>query len=114
MSGLPDIRDKLKKRYGDDNRAMRLSDRLVDLLAIINNNLALPLKSYSIKAVAPWLGYHWTGNTQTAADTMIEYALWLRNQNRVHLDNILVYNRHDCRAMVVIKDWLLIFLEEQS
>jgi len=106
--------NQLCQRYGDDNRAMRLSNRLVDLLAIISNNLALPLKSYSIKAVAPWLGYQWTGNTQTAADTMIEYANWLRNQNRVHLDNILVYNKHDCRAMVVIKDWLLTILDGQS
>lgn len=96
----------LCQRYGLDPRAEHLQSQLVDLYPLITNNIALPLESYSIKRVAPWLGYNWTGPTQTAAATMIEYSYWLRTGDRTHLSNILTYNEHDCRAMVTIKDWL--------
>ncbi len=96
----------LCSRYGTNPQAKRLQDRLTDLYPMITGNIALPLQSYSIKAVAPWLGYKWKGVTQTAADTMVEYSRWLKTSERTHLDNIVTYNEHDCRAMVVIKDWL--------
>lgn len=97
----------LIRRYGNDDRASVLFPRFVDLYQEVKNNVALPLSSYSIKMVAPWLGYKWIGEVQNAADTMIEYSRWQRTRNRKHLENILVYNEHDCRAMIVIKDWLL-------
>jgi uncharacterized protein len=96
----------LCRRYGDDPRARHLQERLVDLYPLVKNHVALPLKSYSIKSVAPWLGYNWTGVTQTASDTMIEYLRWRRTGDRTHLNNIVVYNEHDCRAMITVKDWL--------
>lgn len=104
----------LCNRYGADPRAQRLLERLTDLYPLIKNNIALPLKSYSIKAVAPWLGYQWTGATQTAEDSMFDYSDWLRTADRTYLDNILTYNEHDCRAMVVIKDWLTQFNQLQT
>ncbi|MBN1122760.1 MAG: TM0106 family RecB-like putative nuclease [Anaerolineae bacterium] len=97
----------LMSRFGEDPRALDLLDRLVDLQKVINESVTLPLKGYSLKDVAPWLGFEWSGVTQHADDSMLEYFHWLETGDRTHIDNILVYNKDDVEATRVVRDWLL-------
>jgi predicted RecB family nuclease len=97
----------LAGRYGGDPRAARLLDRLVDLRTILTSCAALPVRGYSLKQVAPWLGFEWTGATQAADDSMLAYDRWLRTGAREHLDGLLVYNEEDVRATRAIRNWLL-------
>ncbi len=99
--------NSLMARFGEDPRALDLLDRLVDLRKVIQDSVTLPLKGYSLKDIAPWLGFEWSGVTQHADDSMLEYLHWLETGDRTHLDNILVYNRDDVKATRVVRDWLL-------
>ena len=97
---------KLDGRYGPDPRVPHLLERMVDIEKSIKQNLVLPLTSTSLKAVAPWLGFEWTGVTETADDSMVEYIKYLEDADTRRLDNILAYNEDDCLATLEIKDWL--------
>ena len=96
----------LLTRYGDDPRAQHLLKRLIDLERVLKASVALPLRGYSLKEVAPWLGFEWTGKTQAADDSMLAYDAWLRTGEPAHLDGILHYNEDDVRATAAICDWL--------
>ncbi len=93
-------------RYGDDPRASHLLERLIDLEKVLKASVVLPLRGYSLKEVAPWLGFEWTGETQAADDSMLAYDAWLRTGEPAHLDGILHYNEDDVRATAAICDWL--------
>lgn len=98
---------RLAERYGGADRAARLLDRCVDLHRVVKNCVALPLYGYSLKQVAPWLGFEWTGFTQAAAESMVEYHRWLESGEREHLEHVIAYNRDDVIATRVVRDWLL-------
>jgi predicted RecB family nuclease len=98
---------RLMERYGEDPRATRLLDRLIDLERILKDSAALPLKGYSLKDVAPWLGFEWKGTTKDADSSIMEYLHWLEDGDPTHLDSILRYNEDDCYATVAIYDWLI-------
>lgn len=102
---------KLIERYGEDPRALDLLNRLVDLRKIIEDCIALPLQSYSLKEVARWLGFEWTGVTQGGGDSMLDYIHWLEDGDPAHLENILRYNEDDCSATACVYDWLLSHLD---
>jgi uncharacterized protein len=97
---------KLGERYGDERRVERLLDRMIDLEKVLKESAALPLPGYSLKQVAPWIGFSWNTDTQAGDDSMLEYLAWLEDGQRGHLDGILAYNEADCHATVAILDWL--------
>lgn len=98
---------RLAEKHGGDERVDRLLDRFVDLHKVVKDCVALPLRGYSLKDVAPWLGYEWSGETQAADESIVEYDRWLKTGDRNHLHHIIVYNEDDVRATVVVRDWLL-------
>lgn len=96
----------LDKRYGPDPRVTSLLERMFDIGQSIKDNLVLPLRSTSLKAVAPWLGFEWRGFTAAADDSMVEYVTYLEDEDERHLDHILLYNEDDCLATLQIRNWL--------
>lgn len=97
----------LVARHGDDPRAEALLGRMIDLMKALKSSAVLPLRGYSLKDVAPWLGYEWTGLTQAADDSMVEFYHWQESGDDQHLRNIEHYNADDLRATVKVRDWLL-------
>ncbi len=105
---------RLASRYGGNAQMQAILNRLIDLRSILTESIVLPLRSYSLKSVAPWLGFEWRGETQAADDSMLEYLAWLEDGNKQHLDHILQYNEEDCRALVVVREWLRSLAEGNS
>jgi predicted RecB family nuclease len=105
---------RLVGRYGEDARVEALLARMVDLRKVLRSAVVLPLRSSSLKDVAPWLGYEWTGETQAADDSMLEYIRWLEDGQEERLERILEYNEHDCRATARVYEWLRSLVEEES
>jgi len=97
----------LAGRYGGAEQAGRLLERMVDLERTLKDSVVLPLRSYSLKEVAPWLGFRWTGETQTGGGSIEEYLSWLEDGQAEHLQHILRYNEEDCRAALAVRDWLI-------
>jgi uncharacterized protein len=96
----------LAGRYGGAEQADRLLERMVDLEKVLKDSVVLPLLSYSLKETASWLGFRWTGETQTGGEAMGEYLSWLEDGQAEHLQHILRYNEDDCRATLAVRDWL--------
>jgi predicted RecB family nuclease len=96
----------LNERYGPDDRVAGLQERMIDLSKALDRCVVLPLTRYSLKDVAGWLGFRWSGATASAGDSVVEYITWLETGQRRHLDNILQYNEDDCKATLKVRDWL--------
>ena len=94
-------------------QVQEILSRLVDLHLWVMKTVVLPVESYSLKAVANWIGFYWRETEGSGDQSVCWYDRWLITQNRDLLDLILSYNEDDCRATRQLKDWLLDFLEYQ-
>jgi len=97
---------KLSERYNTASQANALLDRMIDLEKMVKDCVVLPLRSVSLKAVAPWLGFSWQSDVQAGDDSMLEYLAWLEDGDKKHLDGILHYNEEDCHATLAVLEWL--------
>lgn len=99
---------RLKEKYGgSEDIYQRVVDNMVDLFKMIKDTVILPTLSYSLKEIARWLGFHWSNRQANAPQSMLWYALWLETGERRYLDWSIEYNRDDCEATKVVKDWLV-------
>ena len=98
---------KLYEKYGGDEETYnRIQNNMIDLLQVIKKTAILPIYSYSIKDVAKSMGFNWTAEDAGGAQSMIWYADWLKTKDEKHLKKILKYNKEDCEAMIVVKEWV--------
>ena len=104
---------RLAKLYGTPKTQQKeVLSRLVDLHFWVMKAVIFPVESYSLKALANWIGFYWRETTGSGDQSVCWYDQWLNTQDRSLLDLILSYNEDDCRATRYLKDWLLDFLEE--
>ncbi len=99
--------ERLVERHGvARERIERLRARLRDLNSDVLAACYLPLRSYSLKSVARYLGFEWTHLNSSAVQSVVWFSSWLRTGDRSSLDRAVKYNSDDCRATRVLKDWL--------
>lgn len=84
------------------SRLTELKNTCVDLLKIVKNNFYIPVPDYSIKKVAPFLGFSWRQKDVNAYESMVLYWDWLKNQQKDIIQKVIDYNEDDCKAMVYI------------
>lgn len=77
----------------------RLVSHCVDLKQVIQSAVYLPVPSFSIKSVAPALGFHWRQKDIGAYQSMVCYWDYLENRDLFAIDRAVIYNEDDCRAM---------------
>lgn len=77
----------------------RLISRCVDLKESIQAAVFLPVPSFSIKCVAPALGFGWRQKDVGAYQSMVSYWDYLDNRDLFAIHRAIVYNEDDCRAM---------------
>ncbi|MEL7076137.1 MAG: TM0106 family RecB-like putative nuclease [Cyanobacteria bacterium J06648_1] len=109
--------DTIKRlsRLYDTPREQRkeVLSRLVDLHFWVTKAVIFPVESYSLKAIANWIGFYWRETTGSGDQSVCWYDQWLNTGDRALLELILSYNEDDCRATRHLKDWLLDFMEYQ-
>jgi uncharacterized protein len=69
-----------------------------------------PLGSYSIKAIAQYLGFEWRDKTPSGALSIQWFNEYLNTRDETILQRILDYNEDDCKATMILRD----ALEEMS
>lgn len=99
----------------DYDQLKSILSRLFDLQKIITNYLYLPVESYSLKFVASWMGFQWrdvkTGQPSSfyrgiGGDQCVYwYNQWLKTNDPIWLEYILIYNEDDCRGTYQLKKW---------
>ena len=102
---------RLAQRYGTPPVLWRsIADRCVDLHWWATKTAVMPVESYSLKAMARWLGFEWRDPRANGAQCICWYNDWLETADRNQLDWIVRYNEDDCRATYRLKLWLEDFL----
>ncbi|OKH35568.1 recombinase B [[Phormidium ambiguum] IAM M-71] len=104
---------ELAKRYKTPNHLWQpLLNRLVDVHEKVTQAVTLPTESYSLKAIARWLGFNWRNPLASGSQAICWYDEWLKTGDRTFLEKIVIYNQDDCLATYLVKDWLAKTLEE--
>jgi uncharacterized protein len=102
---------RLAKLYGTPRQLQeQLLSQCVDLHYQVVNQVICPVESYSLKALASWLGFKWRDAMASGDQSVCWYDSWLTSGDCQFLDLILRYNEDDCRATLILKDWLHHFL----
>lgn len=99
--------DKIIKQYPKlAERLSKIKKSCIDLKEVVKNNFYVPVPDYSIKKVAPFLGFHWRQKDVGAMESMVLYWDWLREGKQELIDKVLKYNEDDCIAMAYIDERL--------
>jgi len=100
---------RLLDKYSGNNKIYgKITENMVDLFKVLTKSVILPVESYSVKDVAKFLGFRWSSVKAGGAQSMVWYGEFMKDPlgNLSKLDLILQYNEDDCRATLVVKDFL--------
>ena len=103
---------KLQKQYPDVISIEEVENffndpNVIDLYNdIILKNTDWPLGSYSLKAIATYLGFEWRDESPSGALSIEWFNQYLETGDEEILKRILEYNEDDCKATMVMKDGL--------
>lgn len=104
---------RLAKLYQTrQNQVIPLLNRFIDIYEELTRNIALPIESYALKAIARWLGFSWRDPEASGARCIYWYDRWLKTGDRNLLEAIQRYNEDDCRATRSVKDWIVQFFQD--
>lgn len=101
---------KLQKKYPDiitEDAVVNFFDNphVIDLYTkVVSKNTDWPLESYSLKAIAVYLGFSWRDKTPSGALSIQWFNDYIRTKDENILNRILLYNEDDCKATMVLKD----------
>ncbi len=99
---------RLARRQGaSDDEVEQLRQRLLDVHARVRRHWRLPVHSYGLKAVASWLGFHWSQAGVEGARCLLWWRQWRRDGGAARLRRIFTYNRDDNLATWTVARWLL-------
>jgi predicted RecB family nuclease len=99
------------ERFGDiDGIAARIKDNLLDLLPVTQQSVALPLPTYSLKAVEKHVGFTRSQEEYGGEWSMAKYIEATETEDagkrQEVLEQIRIYNREDLEATWAVLDWL--------
>jgi uncharacterized protein len=101
---------RMMGRYG--TREAELDDLLrrevfVDLYKVVKGGLRISRPGYGLKEIERLLGFERTAEIREGGTSIVEFERWMVEQDDAILDAIAAYNREDCIATRVLRDWLL-------
>ena len=91
----------------DSKKIEMLDSRFIDLHLIIRKSWILPIKNYSLKTVANWIGFKWKQKNVSGSKALYWWILYKTTLNDKFLKKIIKYNRDDCLATLHIAKWLI-------
>ncbi|MXX20592.1 MAG: TM0106 family RecB-like putative nuclease [Cenarchaeum sp. SB0661_bin_35] len=82
---------------------------MIDLYKVAIKAFAFPTYSNSIKDIAKWMGFSWQHADVGATSAMGMYLEYITDPvaGRQGMGKVIDYNRDDCTATRLIKDWLV-------
>ena len=103
---------RMVEKYGMDGATARLvlsKKMMLDLHRIATRQFAFPVPGTGLKAVARWMGFEWRHSDVGALSSIVLYQEYVDDPEANHdkLEKVLDYNRDDCEATAVVKDWLV-------
>ena len=84
-----------------------LEARFIDIHLLIRNSWILPIKNYSLKTVANWIGFHWSQKNIGGSKALYWWLQYSNTNENSFLEKIITYNKDDCLATLEIIKWHL-------
>jgi len=98
---------ELFSKYDTDDDLQRLVfSNMIDIFRLVKKSVVLPVYSYSLKSVAPYLKFNWRLKDVDAGESIALYMEYVKTNDKKLLNKILTYNEDDVIATRVVKDWL--------
>ncbi|MFQ5975845.1 MAG: TM0106 family RecB-like putative nuclease [Candidatus Hydrothermarchaeales archaeon] len=101
---------RLSERYGiPEELKNKLFMNMRDLYKDAKKAYAYPTYGGGLKDVAKFMGYTWRHKDVNAMESIAIYFNYLKNpeKHKEEIQKVIDYNEDDCRATMVVKDWLL-------
>ena len=83
----------------------KLKSRFIDLHLIIRESWILPIKNYSLKSVANYIGFKWKQKNVSGSRALFWWIQFKNTNENSFLDKIINYNKDDCFATLEIAKW---------
>ncbi len=101
---------RLMGKYG--TREAELDDLLrrgvfVDLLKVVRGGLRTSRPGYGLKEMEAFLDFRRTAEIREGGASIVAFEDWMETHDPATLDTIAAYNREDCIATRLLRDWLL-------
>ncbi len=97
----------LAKKYDFNlSKVNRLLKNSIDLFPIFKKKIIVPVYTYTLKEVANWLGFEWLEPMVDGATSIILFDNWYLHNDRQSLERAITYNSDDCKAMMIVKDYV--------
>jgi uncharacterized protein len=101
---------RLMGRYG--TREDELDDLLrrqvfVDLLRVVRNGLRVSRPGYGLKELEAFLDFRREAEVKDGGTSIVMFERWMQTRDGALLEQIAEYNREDCIATMLLRDWLL-------
>ena len=77
-----------------------------NLLSIFRTNIYTPTYTNGLKDIANFLGFKWTAKHPSGIQSIVWRKSWELERIKKLKDKIILYNIEDCRALMVVKDWI--------
>ncbi len=84
----------------------KIQSRFIDIHLLIRLSWILPLKNYSLKTVANWIGFNWNQKDVSGSKALLWWIQYQNTSNKSFLEKIIKYNKDDCLATLSIVKWL--------
>ena len=101
---------RLMGRYG--TRERELDDLLrrevfVDLYRVVRNAVRVSRPGYGLKELEAFLDFERQAEVKDGGASIVIFEQWMQTGEQALLDQIDAYNREDCIATRLLRDWLL-------
>lgn len=96
------------KNHAPEDVKDKLMGRLFDLCYIFDRSVKLPIRSLSLKTVAPYVSPEFDWDEQgDALIAHINYRKWIEKANLEALKNACKYQNDDVQALKIVWEWLV-------
>jgi len=100
--------NRMFEQYGTNEETKRkIMENAIDLQKEIKNSITFPTTKNGLKEIAQYLGFQWRHKDVNAQESMAWYFEFMEKGDKEKLQKIIDYNEDDCRATLIIKDWLV-------
>ena len=105
--------EKMSQRHNlSRTKTEKIFENMRDLYKDAVSSFAFPTYGNGLKQIAAYIGHNWKHKDVNAMESMALYFQYIQDpvKNKDKLQKIIDYNKDDCVATLMIKDWL----EQQS
>jgi predicted RecB family nuclease len=87
--------------------ALLRRETFVDLHSVVRQGLRAGVPGYSLKEIEALPAFRRQAHLKTGTRAVLAYEEWMTTRAAARLEEIAAYNEEDCRATLVLRDWLI-------